>query len=84
MEYQKLVETMTPEIYRNLVRSVETGKWPDGKQLTPRQREDAMAAIIAWGQTHLEEHERIGFIDKGRKSGELCDDPEETHLAWKN
>lgn len=83
MDYQQLIDTMTPEIYRNLKNSVEVGKWPDGKALTREQREHAMAAIIAWGQAHLSEHERVGFIDKGHKAGEVCDDPEEMPLSWK-
>ena len=83
MEYKQLIDTMTPQVYQNLKQSVETGKWPDGKPLSPTQREHAMAAIIAWGQAHLAEHERVGYIDKGHKAGEACDDPEETPLAWK-
>jgi uncharacterized protein YeaC (DUF1315 family) len=84
MAYQQLIETMTHETYRNLLCAVETGKWSDGKRLTPAQLENTMAAVIAWGQTHLAEHERIGYIDKGHKSGENCDDPQEIPLAWKN
>jgi uncharacterized protein YeaC (DUF1315 family) len=84
MDYQQLVGTMTLETYQNMKRSVELGKWPDGKPVTPPQREHAMAAIIAWGAVNLEEHDRVGYIDKGRKSGEVCDEPKETPLAWKN
>ena len=75
---------MTPEIYQNLKRSMECGKWPDGKPVSPEQREHTMAAIIAWGQLHLPEQERVGFIDKGQKANQVCEDPDETPLAWKN
>jgi uncharacterized protein YeaC (DUF1315 family) len=84
MDYQQLVDTMTPEIYRKLKLSVESGKWPDGKPLTPKQRESTLQAIILWGRSHLEEHERVGYIDRGHKAGDVCDDPEEKPLAWKD
>ena len=82
MEYLQLVSTMTPEIYQSLKRSVETGKWPDGRPLTPGQRGEALQALIAWGEMHLPESERIGYIDKAHKAGDSCDDPVETALKW--
>ena len=84
MDYQQLAQSMTPEIYRNLKDSVARGKWPDGKPLSREQREGALQAMIIWGRTHLPEHERIGFVDKGHKAGEVCDEPEETPIAWKD
>ncbi len=83
MDYLQLIETMTPAIYKSLKRSVEIGKWPDGKALTPEQRREALQAVIAWGKLHLPESEQVGFIDKGHKAGESCDDPVETTLKWK-
>ena len=83
MDYRKMIDTMSPDIYRSLVRSVELGKWPDGKPLTPEQRENAMQAIIAWGEKHLAETERVGYIDKGHKAGDTCDEPDEMPLNWK-
>ena len=83
MNYQQLIENMTPEIYTSLRKAVELGKWPDGKPVTPEQREHAMQAIIAWGEQHLPAEQRIGYIDKGHKEGDNCDDPVETPLSWK-
>ncbi|AQA18547.1 hypothetical protein BST95_10190 [Halioglobus japonicus] len=83
MNYQQLIENMTPEIYTSLRKAVELGKWPDGKPVTPEQREHAMQAIIAWGEQHLPAEQRIGYIDKGHKEGDNCDDPVETPLNWK-
>lgn len=83
MDYQQLIDSMSPEIFQSLRRSVEVGKWPDGKPLTPEQRENAMQAIIAWGEKHLPRQQRVGFIDKGRKAGEVCDDPLEKPLKWR-
>ena len=83
MEYQQMIDSMTPEIYQSLRRALELGKWPDGRQLTPEQKQNAMQAVIAWGERHLPEAERVGFIDKGHKAGDSCDDPTETPLNWK-
>ena len=78
-----MIDSMSPEIYRSLKRAVEVGKWPDGQRLTREQRENALQAIIAWGERHLSETERVGYIDKGHKDGETCDDPVEMPLSWK-
>ena len=82
MDYQQLIKTMTPAIYQGLKRAVEVGKWPDGRRLTPQQRRETLQAVIAWGELHLPENERVGFIDKGSKAGETCDEPGETALKW--
>jgi uncharacterized protein YeaC (DUF1315 family) len=83
MDYLQLVETMTPALYRSLKRAVETGKWPDGKPLTPGQRSEALQAVIAWGSLHLPENERVGFIDRGHKARGVSDEPPETALKWR-
>ena len=49
--------------------------------LSEEQRQHAMQAVIAWGEMHLPVEQRVGFIDKGAKAGEACDEP--TPLAWK-
>jgi uncharacterized protein len=82
MSYLQLIETMSPEIYQSLLRAVELGKWADGKVLTSEQRANAMQAIIAWGERHLDERDRIGYIEK-KKSGDICDTPLETPMKWK-
>ncbi len=81
VDYRNLIEQMTPEVYRNLQRAVELGKWPDGRALTAEQKATCMQAIIAWGESHLPEQERVGFIDRGHKDGDTCDDPQP--LNWK-
>jgi uncharacterized protein YeaC (DUF1315 family) len=83
VDYLKLVENMTPAIYESLKRSVEIGKWPGGRPVSPGQRKEALQAVIAWGKLHLPENKRVGFIDRGHKAGESCDDPIETTLKWK-
>lgn len=84
MDYHQLIDSMTPEVYRDLKRAVELGKWPDGRRLTPEQREHCLQAVIAWGQRNLPERERIGYIDRGHKAGEVCDDPAPQPLSWRD
>jgi uncharacterized protein YeaC (DUF1315 family) len=82
--YQDQIQSMSIETYQNLKRSVEIGRWPDGKSLSPEQRQHAMQAIIAWGQLHLPESEQLGHINKAGKEGDQCDEAEETTLMWKD
>ncbi len=74
MQFQEVINSMTPEIYGNMRTAVEIGKWPDGRKLTSEQRELCLQAIIAYEAKHIPETERTGFIDRGSKSeGEQCD-----------
>lgn len=84
MDYQQLIDTMTPDVYQRLQRALELGKWPDGKVLTPDQRETTMQAVILWGEKNLSPAERVGFIEKKEKEGDSCDTPQETPLNWKD
>ena len=82
MDYKQLIATMTPEMYRRLRVAVELGKWPDGQVLSPEQRENALQAVIVWGEQHLPEDQRVGYIDSGHKDGDSCGDPDETPISW--
>ena len=81
-QYRDSVRQMDRKIYEQLVNSLATGRWPDGRTLTADQRAHAMQAVITWGEMHLPPEERVGFIDKGAKVGEVCDEP--TTLTWKD
>ncbi len=59
---QDMLQMITPEVYGNLKRAVEIGKWLDGKKLDAAQRELCMQALIAYEQEHLPEDERSGYI----------------------
>lgn len=75
MTLDELIASITPETYESLKRAVELGKWPDGSRLSPEQRANCMQAVIAYGERHLTEEQRVGFIDRGAKEeGEMCDD----------
>lgn len=88
MQFQKLIETITPEIYANLKTAIEIGKWPDGRALTGEQRGLCLQAVIAYEEKHIPENERTGFIDRGSKAeSEVCDDDhdhsDEQPIKWK-
>lgn len=75
MNFESLIENINPTIYAGLQRAIEIGKWPDGRPLTPEQREHCMTAVIAYDLKKQPETERVGFIDRGSKAeGEMCDD----------
>lgn len=85
MDLQQLIANITPDIHARLKRAVEIGKWPDGRPLSAEQRELCLQAVIAYEATHLEAHERVGYIDRGSKAeGEMCgDEPDaEQPLRW--
>ncbi|TBU91286.1 YeaC family protein [Stutzerimonas kirkiae] len=56
------IENITPEIYENLKRAVELGKWGDGRKLSAEQKETCMQAMIAWELRNLPEEERTGYL----------------------
>ena len=74
MTYEEVIERLDPTVYQNLKRSIELGKWPDGRKLTPEQREISLQAVIYYENKHnIPEEERVGFIDRGEKAGTACD-----------
>ncbi|MBW7472511.1 DUF1315 family protein [Marinobacter sp. M216] len=74
MTYDELIERLDPNVYRSLRQSIELGKWPDGRTLTPEQREISLQAVIYYENLHqIPEEERTGYIDRGAKAGTACD-----------
>jgi uncharacterized protein YeaC (DUF1315 family) len=85
MDFEKLIENITPDIHLSLKRAIEIGKWPDGKIVTQEQRSLCMEAVIAYDNKFLTQDQRVGYIDRGSKAdGELCDDNDATEkpLKW--
>ncbi len=88
MNFEKMIENITPDIHQSFKRAVEIGKWPDGKPLTAEQKALCMEAVISYDNKFLSEEQRVGFIDRGSKAqGEVCDDKGdvtdvETTLKW--
>ena len=59
---------MTLEVWHNMRRAVETGRWPDGRTVSGEQRELCLQAVIAWEMRNLPEQERTGYLPQHCKS----------------
>jgi uncharacterized protein YeaC (DUF1315 family) len=57
---QALIDSMTPEVYDNLRRAVELGKWDDGNRLSEEQLAHCMQAIILYEARYVAEDQRTG------------------------
>lgn len=62
MNVQQLLNNITPDIYKNLKRAIELGKWPDGNKVSTEQRQLCMQAVIAYEHKHLAPEEHTGYI----------------------
>ncbi len=72
-DFVQFSQNLSPEVYQNLKRALELGKWPDGKTLSPEQRETCMQAIISYEALHVAEEERAGYLGQtcqSKKSGQ--------------
>ena len=61
MDLQQLLNSITPDMYQQLQKAVEIGKWPDGRSISEEQRSLCMQAIIAYDQRNPET-ERTGYV----------------------
>lgn len=68
MNYQELLEQVTPQVYASFKRALELGKWPDGRIMTAAQKEHCMQAVIAYDELHMPQQQRVGFIEAGKKA----------------
>lgn len=75
MNLQQLLSSLTPDIYQNLKRAVELGKWPDGNRVSREQRDLCMQAVIAYERQHLPPEQHTGYIEP--KPHTHCDTHEE-------
>lgn len=89
MNFDELLRNINPEIYQNLKRALELGKWPNGERLTQEQKELCMEAIIVYEAKNLPEQERTGYIGNGpencasaTKENMTMDD--EMPMRWKH
>ncbi|WP_196588525.1 YeaC family protein [Aliivibrio fischeri] len=48
MNIETLLESMTPEVFKNLQYAVETGKWHNGAPLPAEQRSTCMQAVMIY------------------------------------
>ena len=72
MDFEELIESIYPEVYKNIQSAVELGKWPNGLKLTQEQREYSMQVLIAYDAAHKSHENRVGYIPLKKKK-DLCD-----------
>jgi len=71
LDLNKVIDSVTPEVYSNLKKAVELGKWDNGLRLTKEQVENSLQIIIAYDAKHKSESERVGYV--APKSHTQCD-----------
>lgn len=84
MDFQQLLNSITPDIYERFKRAVELGKWPDTRPLTQEQRALCMQAIIAY-EHRKPEDQRTGYVPpKTTPCAPHADEEQEQPLKWQN
>ncbi len=80
MTLEQLIRSLSPEVYQNLRRAIELGRWPDGRKLTQEQRELCMEAVLHYEEVHqVAPQDRVGYIDLGKKAEQSSCGTEHDH-----
>ena len=80
MDLNKLIDSVTPELYDSLRKAVELGKWDNGVKLSKDQVENSLQIIIAYDAKHNEEANRVGYV--APKSHTHCETEEDADQEW--
>ncbi|WED20944.1 DUF1315 family protein [Vibrio sp. JC009] len=62
---EEIISAITPEAYKRLQYAVETGRWPEGEQLTRDQRDYCMQAVMLYQSRHNTEPEHMSIAAGG-------------------
>ena len=62
MNISDMAKGLTPEVYQRLQLAAETGKWPDGTQLTEQQHQQTVQLVMLYQSQVLktEQHFAVG------------------------
>ena len=78
MNFEDAAESISPEIYERFKLAVELGKWPDGRLLSQEQKEICLQAMMLFeAKNGLDESDRVGFIDRTKKTSPCGSDKSE-------
>ena len=66
MDFEQVINSMTPDIYQRLVTAVELGKWPDGVALTPEQKENSLQLDMLWQARHNTDAQHMTIDTQGQ------------------
>lgn len=62
LQASTILASLTPDIYQRFQTAIATGRWPDGKVLTPEQKQTCMQAVIVYENAHVPQELRTGFV----------------------
>lgn len=68
MNIEKLLTSMTPEVYQKLIYAVETGKWPDGTSLEKEQQASCMQAVMLYQSKYNDDAQHMSVAVGGEIS----------------
>lgn len=79
MQFDDIVNALSEDRYEVLKRSVELGKWPDGRILSNEEKGVSLQILIAYDRKHKPQEQRIGYIPPPDKTGCDHDEPVADH-----
>jgi len=62
MDLQKIIQSISPEVYQKIKSAVELGKWPNGVKLTKEQQQHSLQILIAYDASNAPYEQRVGFL----------------------
>ncbi len=62
MNFSAIAKQLTPDMVLVFRQSLETSKWPDGREMSKEQKSLVLEALLLWEQEHLPEQERTGYM----------------------
>ena len=68
MNFDQVAQEMSVEVYQRIKTAVETGRWPDGRVLSERQKHISLQAILQYQHAHLPPQQRSGYIPAKNQS----------------
>ncbi|TDM53942.1 DUF1315 family protein [Aliivibrio fischeri] len=68
MNIETLLESMTPEVFKNLQYAVETGKWHNGTPLSAEQRSTCMQAVMIYQSKYNTDAQHMTVAEGGEIS----------------
>lgn len=62
LTFDEIIDRITPDMHANLQRTVQLGRFADGRRLTREQQADLLHTLMAWEAKNLPEEQRSGFL----------------------
>ena len=62
MDLQKIIQSISPEVYQKINSAVEVRRWPNGVKLTKEQQQHSLQILIAYDAANAPYEQRVGFL----------------------